>query len=70
MPADEDRLPVMNALPARCPVRAIARPQPRRGRGTDAVAIILLAVATLVIGWLFARTLLGIAHGELRALSN
>lgn len=35
----------------------------------DAIAVALLVFATLVIAALFGRTLLGIAHGELRTLS-
>jgi len=34
----------------------------------DAAAIVLLAMATLVIGWLLARTILGIVRGELAHL--
>lgn len=37
---------------------------------TDTVAMLLLALATLVIAWLLARTMLGIVKGELRALST
>lgn len=40
------------------------------GRITDAVALALLAFATLAIGGLLARTLAGIARGELRTLSG
>jgi tellurite resistance protein len=36
---------------------------------TDAVALALLALATLVIAGLFVRTVLGLARGELRTLS-
>jgi tellurite resistance protein len=36
----------------------------------DAIALALLALATLVIAGLFARTLLGLARGELRTLST
>ncbi len=45
---------------------AAARP----GIVTDAVALVLLALATLVIAALFGRTLLGAANGELRTLST
>ena len=37
---------------------------------TDAIAIALLALATVVIAWLLGRTVLGIARGELRTLST
>jgi tellurite resistance protein len=37
---------------------------------TDAIAIGLLALATLVIAWLFVRTLIGVLRGELRTLSS
>jgi tellurite resistance protein len=37
---------------------------------TDAIAIALLSLATLVIGALLGRTLIGISKGELRTLSN
>jgi tellurite resistance protein len=40
------------------------------GFGTDAIALVLLVLATLVIAGLFARTLLGLAKGELRTLST
>ncbi|WP_158807295.1 SLAC1 anion channel family protein [Beijerinckia sp. L45] len=36
----------------------------------DAIAVLLLALATIVIGALFARTLWGLARGELRTLSG
>jgi tellurite resistance protein len=39
------------------------------GWAANGTALALLALVTLVIGWLFVRTLSGIAHGELRALS-
>ena len=45
---------------------AAARP----GFVTDAIALALLALATLVIVGLFARTLLGLVRGELRTLST
>ena len=45
---------------------ACARPGPV----TDAVAWVLLTLATLVIVWLAGRTLLGIGRGELRTLSS
>ncbi len=37
---------------------------------TETVAVSLLSVATFVVGWLLARTLIGIAQGELRTLSG
>ncbi len=36
---------------------------------TDAVSLVLLVLATSVIGWLFGRTLMGVVKGELRKLS-
>jgi tellurite resistance protein len=36
----------------------------------DTIALVLLALATVVIGGLLARTLLGLARGELRTLSS
>jgi len=45
---------------------AMAQPSPV----TDAIALALLALATLVIAMLLGRTLLGIAKGELRTLST
>lgn len=42
----------------------------RSGPVTDAVAWVLLALASLVIVWLAGRTLLGIGRGELRRLSS
>ncbi|MFC6774928.1 SLAC1 anion channel family protein [Methylobacterium gregans] len=37
---------------------------------TDGLALALLGLATLVIGWLLGRTLLGLARGELRTLTQ
>ncbi len=37
---------------------------------TDAIALVLLAIATLTITGLLGRTLLGIARGELRSMSS
>jgi tellurite resistance protein len=45
----------------------VAYAQP--GWATDAIAVAALALATIVIAWLFGRTLVGIARGELRTLS-
>ena len=39
------------------------------GRVTDAIALALLALATLVIGALLARTVFGVVRGDLRTLS-
>lgn len=41
----------------------------RSGWAANGIALALLALVTLVIGWLLLRTLVGIARGELRALS-
>ncbi|WP_457105963.1 SLAC1 anion channel family protein [Methylobacterium sp. P5_C11] len=40
------------------------------GRATDILALCLLTLATLVIAWLFGRTLIGLARGELRTLGQ
>ena len=40
------------------------------GLVTDAIAIALLALATIAIGGLLVRTLIGVAQGELRMLSD
>ena len=40
------------------------------GPTTDTIAIALLAGATAVIAWLLGRTVVGVARGELRTLSN
>lgn len=45
---------------------ATARPGP----AIDLLAVCLLALATAVIGWLLARTLVGLARGELRTLAQ
>jgi tellurite resistance protein len=42
----------------------------RPGIVTDAIALALLALATLIIAALFGRTLLGVGRGELRTLST
>ncbi len=42
----------------------------RPGPVTDAIAWVLLALASLAIVWLAGRTLLGISRGELRTLSS
>lgn len=44
---------------------AAARP----GWATDAIALVLVALATVVILWLLGRTVLGVLRGELRTLS-
>lgn len=45
----------------------VATVQP--GPATDALALSLLMLTTLVIAWLLARTLIGLARGELRTLA-
>ena len=40
------------------------------GRASNAIGLLLLAVATLMILWMLARSVLGVARGELRALST
>ena len=40
------------------------------GLVTDGIAIALLALATIVIGALLARTVVGLGSGELRTLSS
>jgi len=56
-------------LPSCCPFRvswwAVSFPL-----ATDAIALALLALATLTIAGLLVRTLVGIARGELRTLSG
>lgn len=42
----------------------------RTGLVTDAIAIALLALATIVIGALLARRVVGLGSGELRTLSS
>ena len=79
-------LPRLSHLPRCCPFRvswwAVSFPlaasastalkfaAAEPGLATDAVALALLAGATTVIMWLLARTLLGLAKGELRTLSS
>ena len=46
----------------------IATAQP--GLGIDSLALALLTLATAVIAWLLARTLLGVIRGELRTLAQ
>ncbi len=46
----------------------VATVQP--GPATDALALSLLTLTTLIIAWLLARTLIGLARGELRTLSQ
>ncbi len=41
-----------------------------RAPATDGLALALLGLATLVIGWLLVRTLIGLARGELRTLTQ
>jgi tellurite resistance protein len=53
---------------AACAIAALRFSEERPGWATDSIAIAVLALASLVIGWLFLRTLSGIASGELRAL--
>jgi tellurite resistance protein len=51
-------------------IAALRFAQAQPGWITDAVAILLLGLATLAIGGLLLRTLVGIARGELRTLSS
>ncbi|WP_306307442.1 hypothetical protein [Methylobacterium sp. B1] len=46
----------------------VATAQP--GAAIDIFAVGLLTLATAVIGWLLARTLVGLARGELRTLAQ
>jgi tellurite resistance protein len=55
---------------AACAVAALRFAAAVPGLATDAIALVLLALATLVIGFLLGRTLLGLARGELRTLSS
>ncbi len=55
---------------AACAIAALKFAALSPGWATDAVAILLLILATLVIGSLLIRTLMGIVRGELRQLST
>jgi tellurite resistance protein len=55
---------------AACAIAALKFAALSRGWAADAVAVLLLTLATLVIGSLLIRTLSGIIRGELRALSG
>jgi tellurite resistance protein len=52
-----------------CTIAALRFASYRPGWATNGIALTLLALVTIVIGWLFVRTLAGITRGELRALS-
>ncbi len=55
---------------AACSIAALRFAGAEPGVVTDAIALALLGLATLVIGALLGRTLLGIFKGELRTLSS
>ena len=55
---------------AACSIAALRFAAARPGVITDAIAMVLLALATLVIAALLGRTLFGIGKGELRTLST
>ena len=55
---------------AACSIAALRFAVAQPGIITDGVAILVLALATLVIAWLLVRTTLGIGKGELRTLST
>lgn len=55
---------------AACAIAALKFAVEKPGWATDAIAIVLLAFASLIIVWLLWRTLLGIVRGELRTLTS
>ena len=55
---------------AACSIAALRFAIAEPGTITDAVALALLALATLVIGGLLGRTVLGLVRGDLRRLSS
>lgn len=55
---------------AACAIAALKFTVAKPGWATDAAAATILALATVVILWLLARTLRGISQGELRRLSS
>ena len=54
---------------AACAIAALRYAMQAPGWVTDTIAVVLLVFVTLVIGGLLVRTVIGIARGELRALS-
>ncbi len=55
---------------AACAIAALRFADAQPGWATEAIAIVLAALSTVVIVWLLGRTLFGIARGELRELST
>jgi tellurite resistance protein len=55
---------------AACAVAALRFVEAEPGWATESIALLLVALSTVVILWLLGRTLLGIARGELRQLST
>ena len=55
---------------AACSIAALRFAAARPGIVTDAIAVVLLALASVVITALLGRTILGLAKGELRTLSS
>ena len=53
---------------AACAIAALKFAVAKPGWATDTIAVVLLALATIIILWLFWRTLRGILQGELRTL--
>jgi tellurite resistance protein len=51
-------------------VAALRFAEAEPGWATDAIALALSALASVVIVWLLGRTVWGIARGELRQLSS
>jgi tellurite resistance protein len=54
---------------AACTIAALRFASYDPGWATNGIALALLGLVTIVIGWLLVRTLSGMARGELRALS-
>lgn len=50
-------------------IAALRFAQAEPGAASDGIALLLLALASVTILWMLARTVLGIARGELKALS-
>ncbi len=51
-------------------IAALRVAQAEPGTPNDAIAVLLMALATLTIQWMLVQTTLGIARGELKAHSK
>ena len=51
-------------------IAAISYATAEPGRFADGIALVLISFATLAIVGLLVRTLIGVIHGELKALSS